>query len=107
VPVSGITVKRTLSSSRRTQATLPKDDNEAVSSAEPCQLHEQLGYKQEFHTREGLDVPNRGLEPHFGNGRVERALQRGEIGGTRAFLGLAPIEPRHKERVYELPFTST
>jgi hypothetical protein len=32
VPVSGMIVKRTLSSSRRTHATLPNDEREAVSS---------------------------------------------------------------------------
>lgn len=32
VPVSGIMVKRTLSSSRRTQATFPRDEREAVNS---------------------------------------------------------------------------
>jgi hypothetical protein len=61
-------VKRTLSSSRRTQATFPSVDSEAVSSRQLV----SYAYNSEvyFPTGEGLDVPNRGLEPHFGRGRL-------------------------------------
>jgi hypothetical protein len=36
VPVSGMMVKRTESSSSLTQATLPKDDSDAVNSVDVC-----------------------------------------------------------------------
>ena len=36
VPVSGIMVKRTLLSSRRTQATFPREESDAVSSRIFC-----------------------------------------------------------------------
>ena len=65
VPVSGMIVKRTLSSSSRTHATLPSVDSEAVSSRElvSCACNTEV----DFHTGEGLNIPNRGLEPHFGS----------------------------------------
>ena len=57
-------MKRTLSSSSRTHATLPSVDKEAVSSRElvSCARNTVMG----FRTRKSLDIPNRGLEPHFG-----------------------------------------
>lgn len=67
-------VKRTVSLSRRTHATLPNDDNEAVSSTVlvSCAHNTELI----FHTREYLDIPNRGLEPHVARLSVDNLQQK-------------------------------
>ena len=56
-------MKRTVSLSRRTHATLPRVDKEAVSSRwfVSCASDTEAN----SHTGEGVDIPNRSLKPHF------------------------------------------
>lgn len=62
-PCSGITVKRTLSSSRRIHVSFPRDDNEAVNSCYGCYRDAHRSMKTML-TRESADVPYGSFEPH-------------------------------------------
>ena len=79
VPVSGMIVKRTMSSLRRTQATFPRDEREAVNSVYSLELAVELENKRR-HTRESLDVLHGGFEPHL---VIAPNACRSSVGDTR------------------------
>lgn len=66
--MSGMTVKRAVSSLRRNQAIFSREERAAVSSG-PCFSTAHSAFKDESkvgHTRKGADVFEFGSEPHFG-----------------------------------------
>lgn len=65
-PVSGMTVKRTVSSSRRTQAIFSRELRAATSSGGGlCQTRRIRDGEMGEVTRKGADIPEICFEPHF------------------------------------------